>query len=238
MKLEIKGYYIFKQNNHIIYCGENLITLLGESFFLNRAINDHFNHIQYICLGTGTARPKKTDMNLGNLTVKKKVDSTVDLNTKTISLEATFTAGEVVGTTEIGVSNDDVLISHDSYEKISNTFLDDSIGEVEVTYTFELTTGSIRKDFNKVTDKDYTYWIAEPSQVVGVTEKDTNCGYRLVNDINSVEETIGSYYYSRATKNLYIHTTRNSNPNYENIIIEKKKKNGGIKTYGELSTKI
>ena len=93
---------------------------------------------------------------------------------------------------------------------------------MDVTYTFELTTGSIRKDFNKVANKDYTYWIAEPSMVVGVTEKDTNSGLRVVSSINDVESNVGSYYYSIQTKNLYIHTTRNSNPNLENIIIETK----------------
>lgn len=222
MNLKVKGYYVFKQDNNIILEGENLITLLGESFFLNRAINDHFDHIQHIVLGNSTARPKKSDMNLGNLTVKKNTDAIVDLNTKKIVLEATFSAGEVLGTSEIGVSNGEILISHDVYEKISSSFLDDSIGDVDVTYTFELTTGSMRKNFNKVVDKDYTYWVAEPSQVVGVTEKDTACGYRCVDSINNVEATVGSYYYSRDTKNLYIHTTRNSNPNLENIIIETK----------------
>lgn len=222
MKLDIKGHYVFKQNNRIILEGENLITLLGESFFLNRAINDHFDHIQYIVLGSSSARPKKSDMNLGNLTVKKSVDSIVDLNTKCIVLEATFSAGEVLGTSEIGVANDELLISHDVYEKISDSFLEDSIGDVDVTYTFELTTGSIRKNFSKVVDKNYTYWVAEPSQVVGVTEKDTSCGYRCVDSVEAVESIVGSYYYSRETKNLYIHTTRNSNPNLENIIIETK----------------
>ena len=46
---------------------------------------------------------------------------------------------------------------------MTSAFLEDSIGTVDVEYTFELTTGSIRKDFNKVADKNYTYWIAEPS---------------------------------------------------------------------------
>ena len=144
------------------------------------------------------------------------------MNNKRIILEATFEAGEVLGTCEIGVANDDVLISHDIYEKMTSSFLEDSIGEVDVTYTFEITTGSIRKDFNKVADKNYTYWIAEPALVVGVTEKDTNSGLRVVSSIEDVESTVGSYYYSIQTKNLYIHTTRNSNPNLENIIIETK----------------
>lgn len=220
--MKIHGRYVFKQQDKIILEGNNLITLLGESFFMNRAVNQHFEPIKYIMLGSSNARPKKSDISLGNLTVKKRVTSSVDLSNKKIILEATFEAGEVLGTCEIGVANDDVLISHDIYEKMSSSFLEDSIGEVDVTYSFELTTGSIRKDFNKVADKDYTYWIAEPSLVVGVTEKDTNCGLRYVDSIDDVEATVGSYYYSISTKNLYIHTTRSSNPNLENIIIETK----------------
>ena len=220
--MKLRGSYVFKQNGKILLEGNNLITLLGESFFMNRAVNQHFEPIKYILLGSSNARPKKTDVNLGNLTVKKQVTSSVDLTNKKIILEATFEAGEVLGTCEIGVANDDILISHDIYEKMTSAFLEDSIGEVDVTYTFELTTGSIRKDFNKVANKDYTYWIAEPSMVVGVTEKDTNSGLRVVSSIADVESNVGSYYYSIQTKNLYIHTTRNSNPNLENIIIETK----------------
>ena len=220
--MKIHGSYVFKQKDKILLTGNNIITLLGESFFMNRAVNQHFDPIQYIVLGSSNSRPKKSDVNLGNLTVKKQVESSVDLTNKKIILKATFEAGEVLGTCEIGVANDDILISHDIYEKMTSTFLEDSIGTVDVEYTFELTTGSIRKDFNKVADKDYTYWIAEPSLVVGVTEKDTNCGLRIVSSIDEVESVIGSYYYSLSTKNLYIHTTRNSNPNLENIIIETK----------------
>lgn len=220
--MKIHGKYVFKQQDKIILEGNNLITLLGESFFMNRVVNQHFEPIKYIMLGSSNARPKKSDISLGNLTVKKQVTSSVDLINKKIILKATFEAGEVLGTCEIGVANDDILISHDIYEKMSSSFLEDSIGEVDVTYSFELTTGSIRKDFNKVADKDYTYWIAEPSLVVGVTEKDTNCGLRYVDSIDDVEDTVGSYYYSISTKNLYIHTTRSSNPNLENIIIETK----------------
>ena len=222
MRNRIHGHYCFKQNDKVILEGDNLITLLGESFFLNRAINNHFNPIQYIVLGSSSTRPKKSDVNLGNLTVKKQVATLADLDLKQIILSCTFEASEVINTTEIGVTNDDILISHDVFEKITSSFLEDSIGEVEVTYTFELTTGAIRKDFYKVADKNVTYWIAEPSQVVGVSEKDTDSGYRCVDDIESVESIAGSYYYSRETKNLYIHTTRNTNPNLENIIIETK----------------
>lgn len=223
MNAKLRGHYCFRQNDKIILEGDNLITLLGESFFLNRAINNHFNPIEYILLGSSSARPKKSDMSLGNLTVKKRVTTLADLETKQIVLTCTFEASEVINTCEIGVCTDeDLLISHDVYTKISDDFLEDSTGDVDVTYTFELTTGSIRKDFNKVSDKNYTYWIAEPSQVVGVTEKDTLCGYRNVDSVELVESNVGSYYYSRNTKNLYVHTTRNTDPNLENLIIETK----------------
>lgn len=220
--MKIRGFYSFKQNGKTILEGENLITLMGESFFMNRCINNHFSPIEYIMLGSSSVRPKKSDISLGNLTVKKRVENLADLNTKQIVMEASFEAKEVINTCEIGVGNDDVLISHDVFEKITSSFLEDSIGAVDVVYTFELTTGSIRKDFNKVANKDYTYWIAEPSMVVGVTEKDTECGCKRVSSIDSVESTPGSYYYSLETKNLYVHTSRNSNPNLENIIIETK----------------
>ena len=218
--MRIKGQYRFKQNGEILMEGDNLITLLGESFFLNRAINNQFEPIQYIVLGTGSSRPKKSDIELSNLTAKKKVTTSVDLNSKQIVLNATFDAEEVMGTSEIGVTNDDVLISHDIFNRISTDFLNNSIGQVDVEYTFKLTTGAVRKDFVPSDNYENVYWIAEPAQVVGVTEEDTQSGYRNVEDIAAVESTIGSYYYSRNTKNLYIHTSNNTNPNLMNIIIE------------------
>ena len=57
--MNLKGSYIFKQEDKIILEGNNLITLLGESFFMNRAVNQHFEPIKYIMLGSSNARPKK-----------------------------------------------------------------------------------------------------------------------------------------------------------------------------------
>lgn len=220
--MRIKGHYCFKQNGEIILEGDNLITLLGESFFLNRAINNQFEPIQYIVLGTGSTRPKKTDVGLSNLTAKKKVTTSVDLNAKQIILNASFEANEVINTSEIGVSNDDILISHDIFNRIGSDFLSNSIGKVDVEYTFKLTTGAVRKDFIESENYDNVYWIAEPTQVVGVSEEDTHSGYVNVGSIEDVKDTNASYYYSRNTKNLYIHTSNNNNPNLMNIILETK----------------
>ena len=53
-RIQIKGKYSFTTylqgmflNEEITVNGENLITLLGESFFMNRWINDNFNPIGY-----------------------------------------------------------------------------------------------------------------------------------------------------------------------------------------------
>lgn len=218
--LHIKGHYRFRQNEKILFENDNIITLLGESFFLNRTINNQFEPIQYILLGTASVRPKKTDVGLGNMTVKKRVSTSADLKNKKIILKATFEASEIINTSEIGVSNGEVLISHDVYDKITDDFLLDSIGVVDVEYTFSLTSASSRKDFTKSDNYDNVYWIAEPTIVVGVTETNTQSGYINVSSVEDVEETPGSYFYSTNTKNLYVHTTRNSNPNFEDIIIE------------------
>ena len=45
MNINIKGSYVFRQNGEIILRGNNLITFQGESFFLNRPINNNFNSL-------------------------------------------------------------------------------------------------------------------------------------------------------------------------------------------------
>ena len=88
--MKIHGSYVFKQKDKILLTGNNIITLLGESFFMNRAVNQHFEPIQYIVLGSSSARPKKSDVNLGNLTVKKQVESSVDLTNKKDNITSYF----------------------------------------------------------------------------------------------------------------------------------------------------
>ena len=220
MKFNVKGKYRFIQNGKVIYKGENLITLLGESFFLNRLINNEFEPITHISLGTGNIRPKKSDIELGNKTVEKRVNTSVDLNTKSVILKATFTAREILNTTEIGASNGNILISHDLFEKIGNDFLDNSTSDVDVEYMFELSTSSSRTDFEKATGYNNVYYVAEPSLVVGVLEKSTKSGYICVNSIAAVESTAGAYYYNISNNNLYVHTTTGNNPNIEELSIQ------------------
>ena len=59
--MNIKGSYVIRAGNKIIR-GNNIITLLGESFFMNRAINNEFDPLKYIVFGNSsiiTGRKRK-----------------------------------------------------------------------------------------------------------------------------------------------------------------------------------
>ena len=69
------------------------------------------------------------------------------------------------------------------------------------------------------------YYIYEPSNVTGVIEEDVN-GYTARTDIASVENNKSSYYYdSTNTRNLYIHTMDDENPNNQKMLIQTKEDN-------------
>ena len=100
--IPIQGMFL---NKTITLHNQNIITILGESFFLNRAIGNELSPIQYICLGNSANIPRKKDINLGNETIRKKCVKTVDSDKKTIKLSASFQDKEIQGTKEIGIHN-------------------------------------------------------------------------------------------------------------------------------------
>lgn len=115
----------------------NLITLLGESFFLNRMINSQLDPIEYILLGNARIAPSKDDMSLGNETVRKKCVKKIDIENHSIILTCSCEIHEIENTTEIGASNGKILISHDVYE-LDEDFIDPSVDTVEIKYTFKI----------------------------------------------------------------------------------------------------
>ena len=225
MNIHIKGSYVFKQDGKMILRGDNLITFYGESFFLNRPINNNFNTMKYIVLGNGTNRPKKMDSKLGNETIRKECVRQADLDNKRILLTASFTSGEIIGTSEIGVANDAILISHDVYDKIHSNDIEGYIGDIEVEYSFQLSTSSIRDDWKELTS-NYEgmniYYTGEPNEVIGVLEENTNSGYTKATSLSQLAGSIGAYYYDRSLGLLYIRTTKVSDPNLDTIIVQNK----------------
>lgn len=204
---------IIKIKNH------NIITIFGESFFLNRAINDSFEPIQYICLGNGKNKANKNDIQLGNETIRKKCVKNVDLDKKQIILNANFPVKDIYGTSEIGVHNGKILISHDIYEKLDETFLTPTVGDVTVTYVFQFSTGSYRTGWKAATGTTSTYYIAELNTVIGVSESEGNA-YRRVNSKSLVDSTAGSFWYDMNTGNLYIHSIDGTDPNKKEIVVQ------------------
>lgn len=222
--MNIKGHYTIKCGEKVIR-GNNLITLLGESFFMNRSVNNEFEPIQYIVLGTSSIKATKSDVNLGNETVRKKCVSEVNLNAKQIILYCSCTASEILGISEIGVANNEILISHDVFEAINEEFITDNIDSVEINYTFDLQSASQRTGWQYYTEGDdeevnNIYYIVEETTVTGVTEKDSNSGYRSVNSIDSLKLFTGAYYYDDITDTLFIRTTKNDDPNGYKILIQ------------------
>lgn len=222
--MNIKGHYTIKCGEKVIR-GNNLITLLGESFFMNRSVNNEFEPIQYIVLGTSSIKATKSDVNLGNETVRKKCVSEVNLNAKQIILYCSCTASEILGISEIGVANNEILISHDVFEVINEEFITDNMDSVEINYTFDLQSASQRTGWQYYTEGDddevnNIYYIVEETTVTGVTEKDSNSGYRSVNSIDSLKLYTGAYYYDDITDTLFIRTTKNDDPNGYKILIQ------------------
>ena len=161
----------------------------------------------------------KYDLSLGNETVRKKCVCEVNMETKQIILYCSCTASEILGTTEIGVANDEILISHDIYEAINDEFITNDIDSVEITYTFDLSTSSIRGNWKNYTsintgNTNYRiYYISEENPVIGVTEENTMSGYMNVSSLNTLKTTKGGYFYDSNTNTLFIRTTRADDPN-------------------------
>ena len=219
--INITGEYTFKQDDKVILKGHNLITLIGESFFMNRWINDEFSPITKILLGKGTARPRKTDTKLSKLSITKDVKTTADLVNRRLTLTADFTASEVLNTTEIGVSNGDILISHDIYEQISEDMLqNDTTSTVHLTYNFNLTTGGLRSSWKPTKDDTSIYYVYEPANVVGVIEASSNKAYSRKGSVEELTGVDGSYYYSVSSKNLYINPFKEEITDDDEIIVQ------------------
>lgn len=221
--INIKGSYIIKAGDKT-YRSDNLITLLGESFFLNRAVNSLFDPIEYIVFGNSNVKAKKSDLSLGRETVRKKCLSQVDIDRKQIILTCSCTADEIINTSEIGVHNGDILISHDNYE-LEDDFISPTVDSVEVTYSFQFIASAIINEWTHYSTIDTQsenyniYYTTSENLIIGVTEENTQSGYRQVDSINNLKTITGAYYYDMNSKTLYIRTTRNNNPNNDNYEI-------------------
>lgn len=221
MNINLHGEYTFTipvqgmfLNTKIEIKGHNLITLLGESFLMNRLINDRLQPISDIALGKGTNRPQKKDTRLGKQTIRKACSSRVDLNNKMLILSCDFEAKELRDTTEIGVlTQDDILITHDIYEPLTSSIIGTTTSTIHLEYNLLFTTGSIRSQWKTSTTANNILYTYEPNKVVNVIENNTGSGYTRADNLNQLTTMKGAYYYDLTSKNLYIRTTQNNTVN-------------------------
>ena len=235
----LEGFYKISQKNNVLCEGHNIITLLGESFFLHRAIDSEFNPIQYIVLGNSSIRANKNDLTLGNEITRKTCRKKIDLDKRQIILNCNCSVRDIENSSEIGVANDSILISHDVYE-LEENLLDPSLGDVEIQYVFQLATLTDRTDWKYASSLDLItyddndnelsrescniYYIYEDDNVVNVLEKNSNSGYHSVSSKEALQNTLGAYYYDVETKTLYIRTIGNDDPKQDKyeILIQTK----------------
>lgn len=209
--IPVQGMFL---NTQLEITHHNIITLLGESFLMNRLINDKLQPIGYIAVGKGSNRPQKKDTRLGKQTIRKQCSSRVDLNNKILTLSCDFEAKELLNTTEIGVlTQDDILITHDIFEPLSSAIIGTTTSTVHLEYNLLFSTGSIRSQWKTSTTANNILYTYEPNKVVSVLENNTGSGYTRVNALSNLTTTKGAYYYDLTSKNLYIRTTKNSTIN-------------------------
>lgn len=246
MNFNIIGEYCFKiplttmfLNEVIRISNKNMITLLGESFFLNRCINDLFNPIQYVCIGSGINAPQKLDDKLGNETKRNTCIQEVDLDNKCLVLTTSFMVEDLIGATEIGVlttnlNGKEVLISRDVFSnvEISESLMYGVTGSVSLEYLFYFSTSQFKSGWAKYGNDKNVYWVFEPNEVMRIYDNTTQYGLRKVNSVAQVQDTKNSYYHdTKSTNNLYIHlyhqdiagkVTYADNPNTHDILVENK----------------
>ena len=108
---------------------------------------------------------------------------------------------------------------------MDDDFISPTVDSIEVSYLFQFISSSVISNWEHYTSVDTEsdqyniYYATIENLVIGVSEENTNSGYRAVDNINSLKTLTGAYYYNQNTKTLYIRTTKNNNPNYDNYEI-------------------
>lgn len=244
MTFNIRGEYCFNiqlttmfLNTTLKINHTNMITRFGESFFLNRCINDSFNPIQHICIGNGVNPPQKMDSKLSNETKRNTCIQKVDMDNKRLILTTTFETSDVIGASEIGVvttntSGEEILISHDVFNDtiLQESFLYGVTGSITLEYSFYFSTSQLKTGWSKYGNDKNVYWVFESNPVLRVYDNTSNYGLRQVDSIIEVQDNVNTYYHDiNNTHNLYIHLYHRNepdkivyapNPNTHDILVE------------------
>ena len=221
MNLEVHGEYTFKdENGKILLHKSNLITNIGEEYFLERWITNTSDILNVVSVGKGSNPPNKNDTDLQLTFARTTPNKSIDYVNNQIILEASFKASSINKTTEIGVFTNGKtprLLSRDVHEPISIP----ADSNITIEYTFTIGNSMIKTEWAKYkTEYANVYTTTEPNEVLGVEEKDTGSGYVKVHGLDNVNLNDASYYWSSTNKALYIHTSDNDTPNNHTINVK------------------
>ena len=184
-----------------------MITTLGRSLLMNRAVNDRMKPITYMALGKGTNNPSRQDLHLGKETVRKLADYTVDIENNVLIFKAGFIAKEVLNTTEIGLfTEEDILVSRDVYETVTDDILEDTTSTINMEYRIHFDTAGVHKKWYTSSIEDTILYRYENNPVIGVRELNTDTGYIRARSLEEGQAK-ARYYYDISTRNLYIKTS-------------------------------
>ena len=186
-----------------------MITTLGRSLLMNRAVNDIMTPITYLALGKGTNNPSRQDLKLGKETIRKLTDYTVDIENNVLIFEASFTAKEVLNTTEIGLfTEDDVLVSRDVYDTVTDDILEDTTSAINMEYRIHFDTAGVHKKWSTSTTANDILYRFENNPVIGVREINTDTGYLKVDSLEDLDDlSKAGYFYDVVSRNLYVKTS-------------------------------
>lgn len=217
-KANITGKYKIYVDGKLKLDKTNLITSIGEQYFLQRWITNTDDILNIIGVGTeGNIAPKKSDSidNGFSPTTKTTVNKNVDYANRQIVLTGNFTSDNTNNINEIGVlTSANRLISHDCFEKITIP----SNSTLSITYIFTLSLGLIKTEWTKLSGYTNVYKANETQTVKAVEETDTQSGYILYSNLTDVDKTRNSFYY--ANGKLYVHTSDDNAPNNHTIEIK------------------
>lgn len=203
--MRIKGKYKFTTHNgdyKITRYGENLITLLGQSYFLNRWKDNLLEPIDKLCFGKSSRAPDKQDQDLGNQTYQVQPKMSVNLLENSLNMSATLNPEQLIGVCEIGVKTaDNILVSRDVFKPFTADILGAS-SSINIDYQYVIETGDVHSDWTPYTQKQGVYYTSTKNIVTGVFDENGN-GYIKKNSIDELTEA-GTYYYSNTAQKVYI----------------------------------
>lgn len=220
-KQNIIGVYRYKINiptmfhNYEMYIkNHNLITYIGEDYFIERWINNDYGLINKILLGKQGITPSKSKKTIDNAT--EITDITLS-NRKTSLLITTEVKGtDVNDVNEIGVmTTDERLISHDVHSRI----VVPESSTINIDYQYILTNGAYENNWERYSPDKDIYKVNVLEEVSYVIEEDTNKGYTKVESIEDLTNGTYCQIIDGDIIILYIITSDNTNPLINHTIL-------------------